>query len=1048
MKDPLAPPTEEIRRTPSGIQRNRRKLILRVAVLALICALPIIGLAFYFLSSGLEREITVAEHERAGLNHVRQSVSALEKAVRLAWNETGDDPEMVRELDRILTSLDEVESSVSTTITSGTRPFSTGTKDPHGGSILPLWEQVKATQPGTPDRLTALRNLTTQLHHGIFQTSDRSGLNSGPENEISALTDVVSVCLPLHVERLLHMHEAMAPDLREKGWDDSTRKVAAIFARQLEDEDIRRLDRSINAALTADLHSAHVVTAFQDGYPSEAKALLESLRQLGAAIRPLESGSVGTTNPVAFDEILDSAFEAAVTGWNASIDQLDVLIGDQISEAINRRDHAIALAAIFSIVLLPLAWLYFRFFIRPVMQVIIDDAANHQREAEAARAAADESALRLKQTQAALYGHSSVIVMDLDHRILAVNARLSHLSGYTAEELIGQPFAPFLPADPSSELLSTLWSQVEQGEIWNGNFCQHAKDGRLIWVNATIFPFLNESGKPVEFVVIETDITELAKAREDAEEAVRAKSQFLAMMSHEIRTPLNGVIGFAQLLSDTPLDEGQRDYARTILTSGESLLVIINDILDFSKLEAGSTDLEHRPVALRLLIEDVLDLLAPQARAKKLELVYEIEPGVPDGILADGPRLRQILLNLAGNAVKFTTTGHVSITVVSHPPGTLGFHVRDTGIGIPLDRQHRLFKAFSQVQVSDSRNYGGTGLGLAISQRLVTLMGGQIAVTSSVGQGSDFHFSLPLEAAEVGDQVASRAVARTGEIDQALRGRRFLVVDDLEANQRLLERIFAQYGAEMVAASSIAEALSALDAGKFDLAVLDYMMPGEDGIALARQIRQRHDTRDLPMVLVASAPPERDENPLEFFDTVVLKPLRTQPFAAVIARSLLKSQPSATRPVVAAGESVKNFAASHPLRIAVVDDNAVNLKFMAATLRSFGYSFSSFSDAPSALEALGREPFDLVLMDVQMPGMDGHEATIRLRSGASGELNRHTCVIALTAGAMAEERAACLAAGMDDFISKPVARAELMEKLATASSRAGLPLSSSRRDGS
>ncbi|MDB6079031.1 MAG: Multi-sensor hybrid histidine kinase, partial [Akkermansiaceae bacterium] len=638
---------------------------------------------------------------------------------------------------------------------------------------------------------------------------------------------------------------------------------------------------------------------------------------------------------------------------------------------------------------------------------------------------------------AALYGHSAVIVIDLEHRILAVNARLSQLSGYSSAEMVGQAFVPIASPGNPSDLMPALWSQVERGEVWNGNFCQKARDGRLIWVNATIFPFLDEWGRPVEFVVIETDITELVQAREDAEEAVRAKSQFLAMMSHEIRTPLNGVIGFAQLLSDTPLDEGQRDYARTVLTSGESLLVIINDILDFSRLEAGGTELDHRPVALRLLIEDVLDLLAPQARAKGLELVYEIEPGVPEGVLADGPRLRQILLNLAGNAVKFTATGHVQITVRANPGGTLAFHIRDTGIGIPLERQHRLFKAFSQVQVSDSRNYGGTGLGLAISQRLVNLMGGQIAVVSSEGQGSDFHFSLPLEAADASDQTASRAVASPGEIDQALRGRRILVVDDLPANQHLLERIFAQYGAEMIAAFSAEEALVALDGGRFDLAVLDYLMPGENGIALARQIRQRPDGHDLPLVLVASAQPERDENPQAFFDTVLLKPIRTQPFAAAVARTLLKGRTLTPTPVVAsAAGSLKDFAAVHPLRIAVVDDNAVNLKFMAAMLRSFGYPLSSFSDATTALETLSREPYDLILMDVQMPGMDGHEATRRIRSGAVGELNRRTCVIALTASAMAEERAACLAAGMDDFISKPVSRAGLLEKLSATSDRA------------
>ncbi|MDB6078002.1 MAG: hypothetical protein JWO82_1749, partial [Akkermansiaceae bacterium] len=397
----MAPPPDKPGQPPSSIQRSRRKLALHVAVLALVCALPIIGLALYFLSSGLEREIAVAEHERIGLNHVRQSVSVLEKAVRLAWSDTGDDPVMIAELDRALTALDEAEASISSTIAPGAPTFTAVPESPHSGSVRSHWQNVKDSEPGSLDRHAALRHLTAQLHHGIFQASDRSGLSSGPENEISALSDVVAVGLPAHVERLLHMHEVMVPDLRKKGWDDSTRAVAGIFARQLEDEDIRRLSRSINAALTADLRSAHSVDSFQSGYPTEANALLASLRQLSAATQPLESDTAPATDPEAFDEVLDSAFEAAVVGWNASIAQLDILIGDHVSEAVNRRDRAIGIAAICSLALLPLAWLYFRFFIRPVMQTIIDDAASHQRDAEAARAAADESARRLRQTQAA-----------------------------------------------------------------------------------------------------------------------------------------------------------------------------------------------------------------------------------------------------------------------------------------------------------------------------------------------------------------------------------------------------------------------------------------------------------------------------------------------------------------------------------------------------------------------------------------------------------------------------------------------------------------------
>jgi PAS domain S-box-containing protein len=1022
------------------VRRNRRLLSMHVALLLGVCVTPLVGLALYFLSTGLHREIAIAEQRRIGLGHVRQSVGILQKAVRLAWSENGDDAEMMQGLEDALAGMEQ--APVSGSIQLGPAMPSAG-QAAHKVHVGVLWEEVKGTDAGSDDRATALRRLTEKLHHSIFEVSDESGLSSGSENEISALTDVVSVCLPTHVDHLMHMHESLSRDLKAKGWDDATRKVAGIFVRQLEQEDIKRLDRSVEAALKSDLRSAKKSHFFQNAYPAQAAALIGGLQRLADALRPFENGEPITESPEEFDEVLRAAFESAVTGWDSSIHQLDVLIAEQISEAVSRRNEAIGITAALMVILLPLAWAYFRFFIRPVTQAMVDEAARHQKDAEVARLEADETTGRLRQTQAALYGHSAVFSIDLGHRIIMANERSCETSGYGKEEMERQSYLPTrTAADEDRGFSESVWAHLEEGKVWNGNLCRLTKDGRTIWVNATIFPFIDRQGKPVEFVAIETDITELVIARENAEDAVRAKSQFLAMMSHEIRTPLNGVIGFAQLIAETPLDEQQRDYARTILTSGESLLVIINDILDFSKLEAGRTELEPRPVALRLLIEDVLELLAPQARAKNLELVHAIDPALPEGVLADGPRLRQILINLAGNAVKFTAKGHVEIAVTSVSQDGedvgLGFHVRDTGIGIPLERQDRLFKAFSQVEVSDSRNYGGTGLGLAISQRLVSLMGGEIAVSSVPGEGSDFHFTITTEAADVSEEIRSRSSINDEEIRTTLRGKRFLVVDDLPANQRLLERILAKYGAEMTTASSSGQALLAVGSTHFDLAILDYLMPGEDGISLAKQIRGKQGVTDLPMILVASAQPDAAEIPDGLFASVILKPIRNQPFAAVLASCLRQSPPGGRLPDRrgGAGEG-DSFARAHPLRIAVVDDNGVNLKVMAAMLRTLGYTASSFNAAPAALEKMRDEKFDLIMMDVQMPDMDGHEATRQLRKGAAGGLNQQALVIALTAGAMSEERAACMEAGMDDFIAKPVLRADLMEKLEWASERVG-----------
>jgi PAS domain S-box-containing protein len=1021
-------------------QHNRRRLGRHIAVLVGLCALPLAGLAIYFLSTGLNAEIARGTRERAGLRHVRQAVGLLHHVSNLMWSEAAAEDEVTRVFESELAALEKTESVPATILSLAPAPAAIAESAPTARELRTLWQEVRVAPPGSMTRDAALGRLVGRLDHLVFHLSDKAGLSVSPEAETNALSDIVAALLPLHVERLLHMHERLShapPSLNRE-----TRSAAAIFARQVEQEDVARLGRSVTAVIRGDALSASPLGSFQRDYPPQAGAFLAGLRRFAADISPPDGPTGPSLITAEFDVRLRAAVDAALVFWRESIDQLDALLADQIVYARSQRDRALVAAAVFSLLLLPVAWLYFRSFIKPVVQDMVDESLEQQKQAEASRAAADESLRRLRQTQTALDDHCAVLVTDTAHRILAVNDRLCRSSGYAREELIkGSPFLFDATAHPAG-YLDNLWSDIAEGRIWHGNLCQRAKDGHAYWVDATVFPICDAAGRPVEYVAIQTDITELVRAREAAEGAVKAKSQFLAMMSHEIRTPMNGVIGFANLLADTRLDDQQRDYLRTILTSGESLLTIINDILDFSKLEAGRTELEARPVALRLLVEDVLDLLATQARAKNVELVYWIEPEVPEGIVGDETRLRQILLNLAGNALKFTSAGHVEILVASAPPGADGacqlvFHVRDTGMGIPAERQARLFKAFSQVDASISRNFGGTGLGLAISQRLVTHMGGKIGVTSEAGQGSDFYFTLPVAAVDVTGQLRTRASVAPQEIETALRGRRVLVVDDLPANLRLLDKILAQYGADMVAAHSAQEALAALDHQGFDLAVLDYMMPGVNGVVLAGTIRQRADAAHLPLLLVTSAQPAQTETPPGLFAAVILKPLRNLQFVSAVAQVLLGPKAPRAAPAAALNGAPPGFALAHPLRVLVVDDNPVNLKVIMATLISVGYLPTACNQAAAALDHLREETFDLVLMDVQMPDMDGHEATRRLRAGAAGELNRHTRVIALTAGALDEERAACLAAGMDDYLAKPVPRALLLEKLVEAAQLRG-----------
>jgi len=563
---------------------------------------------------------------------------------------------------------------------------------------------------------------------------------------------------------------------------------------------------------------------------------------------------------------------------------------------------------------------------------------------------------------------------------------------------------------------------------------------------------LYESYKNTAFSVLQLARVETEAARLKAEEASRAKSQFLANMSHEIRTPLNAVLGMTSLLLDTRLDGIQQDYVETAHASGEHLLTVINDILDFSKIEAGRLDLDHAPFAVRDVVDESLDVVALGAGKKELEISALVEPDVPDSVEGDSGRLRQVLVNLLSNAIKFTDRGEVTLTVAARALDARGnfeitFTVRDTGIGIAPEHRDLLFAVFTQVDASSTRRHGGTGLGLAISKRLVEMMGGRIWLESAPDRGSTFAFTIrALRSTPVTDRI-------DGGAREKLAGRRVLIVDDNATNRRILSAFTASWGMAPRDTASPTESLRWLASGEpFDVAILDFQMPEMDGAELARRIRELPGHGAFPIVLATSSLGRSARETAEAapgFTAYLVKPVRRAHLIALLARVLASAPVATTTPApeieIDHGSSPAPAPPPEPspvaeapgddtlvpLRVLLVEDNKMNQKVALAMLSRLGLVADLAGDGSQAIAAIAAKRYDVVLMDVQMPVMDGLTAARAIcHRWSAAERPR---MIAMTANAMTGDEQRCKEAGMDDYVSKPVK----LEELAAALRRNG-----------
>lgn len=662
----------------------------------------------------------------------------------------------------------------------------------------------------------------------------------------------------------------------------------------------------------------------------------------------------------------------------------------------------------------------------PVVMVAVNDVSHRRRI---------QAELTQQRNQAQMYldiAGAAIMMLDPQGCIIMANPACCTLTGYKQSELLGNDwFMTMMAPGELPSIRAQFMKAMTTGRFQKGYENKIVtKEGETRWISWHGAVITDSAGKITGSLHSGLDVTArrtgeeaLKVAKRQAEDLASAKADFLATMSHEIRTPMNGVIGMTGLLLDTSLNAEQRDYAETIRTCGDALLTIVNDILDLSKLDAGKVRVAKKPMSIEPLVEEVFDMLAPSAKQKQIDLLYHVESNVPEQMLGDAARMRQVLLNPVSNALKFTQEGEVVMRISASEsenggPRLLRVSVRDSGIGIPKDRQMLLFEPFEQVELAHGAH--GTGLGLAISQRLASLLGGEVKlVWSKPGVGSEFSLTLPLE------KHNERVGPTVTLVPEEMMGKRVLVVDDNVTNRTILTLQLQKWGMTPVAVADGAQALQLIGTQRFDIALLDRQMPFLDGITLANTLRNMPNAKTMPMVLLSSegtnGPPEP---PVGLFATALAKPVKNAVLLKAMADALNITAHNAPKglpfPRKAPFERMP-FAVE--AKVLIADDNAINRKLMRRLLEALGFQPDEVDTGRRAVEAVVSTPYHIVFMDMQMPEMDGIEATRAITGALSPD--RRPVMVAMTASVLEEDKERCIAAGMDDYLPKPIVSAEL-----------------------